>query len=48
MGNIYAPDIRQLLVAVGSSWLRLILDESGHTDRFRILILSAWYRGWAM
>lgn len=45
---VYAPAVQHLLQTVGTGWLRLIVDESGHTDRFRVLMISAWYRGRAI
>lgn len=44
----YAPVIRQVLRWRHAQRLRILIDESGHTDVVRTLVAAAWYRGRAV
>ena len=44
----YAPTVRQLLLWQHAKRLRILLDESGHTDQLRVLVASVWYRNRAI
>jgi hypothetical protein len=44
----YARVVRRLLARQRSRHWMVILDESGHTDRLRVLTAALWYRGRAI
>lgn len=44
----YAPAVRRVVQWQRSRRLWLIIDESGHTDNIRVLMVSLWYRGRAI
>ncbi len=44
----YAPAVRRVVQWRCSRRLLLLIDESGHTDNIRVLMVSLWYRGRAV
>lgn len=46
--DTYAPMVRRLLHWKPSHPVYLLIDESGHTDQFRLLVAAVWYRGRAI
>jgi hypothetical protein len=44
----YAPALRTIITWPTTGWVRVIIDESGHTDRVRGLMAAVWYRGRAL
>lgn len=44
----YAPAVRHVLRLNHAKRLRVIIDESGHTDAVRVLVASVWYRNRAI
>lgn len=44
----YAPAVRRLLRWKPDQPLYLLVDESGHTDQVRLLMVALWYRGRAV
>lgn len=46
--DTYAPAVRRMLQWKRARRLLLLFDESGHTDRYRVLMAAIWYRGRAI
>jgi hypothetical protein len=44
----YAPTVRQLLRWQHAKRLRILIDESGHTDQLRVLVAAVWVRNRAI
>jgi len=46
--HVYQPTLTQVLQWQQAKRLLILIDESGHTDRFRVLEVAVWYRGRAI
>lgn len=46
--NTYAPAVRRVLKWKRAWRLTILMDESGHTDQYRVLLAALWYRGRAV
>jgi len=46
--QVYQPTVKQVLHWQRAKRLLILIDESGHTDRFRVLEVAVWYRGRAI
>jgi hypothetical protein len=44
----HAPALRQMLGWQQAKRLRILIDESGHTDQLRVLVAALWYRNRAI
>ncbi len=46
--QVYAPTVKQVLRWQSAKRLLLLIDESGHSDVFRVLAAAVWYRNRAI
>lgn len=46
--HTYAPAVRRVLQWKQARRLLLLIDESGHSDQYRVLMVALWYRGRAV
>lgn len=47
-GHVYRPSVKRVLKWQRARRLRILIDESGHSDRFRVLQAAVWYRNRAV